>query len=152
MLRPVTRRARADHPGSGANDEGSVSIFFVVAAVALIVAIGLGVDGGGKIRALQRADAVAAEAARTGGQAIQAGTAVRGQGIQADVVAAKSAAQTYLDSAGIPGVVTVTDGTTLRVQTTTTYTPTFLSIVGVGPQPVTGQAQVRLVRSLDGER
>ena len=41
-------------------DEGSMTLFVVVIAVGLLIAAGLVVDGGGKVRALQRADAVAA--------------------------------------------------------------------------------------------
>ena len=68
MLSPLRSRLRDD-------DRGSLSLFVVVVFVALLVTIGLVVDGGGKIRALQRADAVAAQAARAGGQAIVASTA-----------------------------------------------------------------------------
>ncbi|MDP9241277.1 MAG: pilus assembly protein TadG-related protein, partial [Actinomycetota bacterium] len=64
------------------HDRGSVSVFFVVAAIAMLTMLGLVVDGGGKIRAIQRADAAAAEAARQGGQAIVAAPAVQGQGVQ----------------------------------------------------------------------
>lgn len=133
------------------DERGSVSLFFVVAAMAMLLAVGLVVDGGGKIRALQEAEAIAAEAARQGGQAILAAPAVRGQGAVVDTSAAAAAAQHYLSSAGVQGSVSVVGGARLEVNTTTTYTPTFLSIAGVGPMSVHGHAEVRLVRGLDGE-
>lgn len=117
-----------------------------------MLTIGLVVDGGGKIRALQRADAAAAEAARQGGQAIAAGPAVRGQGVQVQAALARSAAQAYLSSAGVSGSVTVAGGTRLKVTTTTTYKPVFLSMIGIGPMTTTGHGEVRLIRGLGTER
>jgi hypothetical protein len=128
-----------------------VSLFFAVAAVGMLVVIGLVVDGGGKVRALQEADAVAAEAARHGGQAVQAGTAIRGQDTVVDPPLAIAAAERYLAAAGVSGSVDIVAGTRLRVTTTTTYTPVFLHVIGIGSMTVTGDAQVRLVRGLDGE-
>jgi Flp pilus assembly protein TadG len=132
-------------------ERGSLSLFFVVAALALLVTVGLVVDGGGKIRALQRADAVAAEAARAGGQAIVESRAVRGQGAVTDPAQARAAVGDYLAAAGVTGTVTVLDGTRLRVQTSVGYDPVFLDLVGVGTQTATGAAEVRLVQVLDGE-
>jgi Flp pilus assembly protein TadG len=144
MLSPLRSRLRDD-------DRGSLSLFVVVVFVALLVTIGLVVDGGGKIRALQRADAVAAQAARAGGQAIVASTAVRGRGAVTDPAQARIAAQNYLSSADVPGTVTVINGTELRVTTSITYDPVFLSIIGVGTQTSTGEAEVRLAQVLNGE-
>jgi uncharacterized protein YbjT (DUF2867 family) len=131
-------------------DQGSVSVFFVVAAIGMLVTVGLVVDGGGKIRALQRADAAAAEAARQGGQAIVAAPAVQGQGVEVDANEARAAAQAYLTNAGVAGTVTIANGTRLEVSTTTTYTPVFLGLVGVGPITTAGHASVRLARGPNG--
>jgi hypothetical protein len=128
-----------------------VSLFVAVAAVGMLVVVGLVVDGGGKVRALQEADAVAGEAARHGGQAIVAGPAIRGQDPVVDTPAAIAAAEQYLAAAGVPGSVDVVGGTRLRVTTTTSYTPVFMSVIGVGPMRVAGEGEVRLVRGLDGE-
>lgn len=129
-------------------DRGSVSVFFVVAAIAMIALVGLVVDGGGKIRTLQRANAAAAEAARQGGQAIVGPAAVQGDGVQVDAVAAGAAARAYLAQAGVEGTVTVAQGTRLEVTTDMTYTPVFLS--WIGPMPVKGHATVRLARGPNG--
>lgn len=150
MTRLALDRLRRQHASDG--DRGSITLFVVVIALGLFVAVGLVVDGGGKVRALQRADDVAAEAARAGGQAIQAGVAIRGEGAEASADEAQAAARAYLSSAGVAGSVTVTGATRLTVDTSTTYTPVFLDMIGIGTQTTTGHAEVRLVRALGGEQ
>lgn len=143
-MRSKTIRTRAKR------DRGSVSLFAVVATVALIVIIGLVVDGGGKIQAQQRAQEAAREAARAGGQAIQAAAAVRGQGATVDNGAARSAAESYLTLANVAGTVSIQGGTTIVVDSTESYTPIFLSIIGIGPQSVRGHSEARIVRAVGG--
>ena len=126
-----------------------MSLFVVVIAVAMMLMIGLIVDGGRKVRAIQRADAVAAEAARAGGQAIVAGPAIRGEGVRADTAPARRAAEAYLTSAGVSGTVTVAGGQ-LTVTTSVGYKPVFLGLIGVGSLTGDGHSTVRLVRGLDG--
>lgn len=145
--RPDARAARARR-----GDRGSISPFAIVVAFALILVVGLVVDGGGKIRALQRADAVAAEAARAGGQAVAASPVIRGQSPQVQSGAARAAARAHLAAAQIPGSVTVVGGTRLQVSTSTSYQPVFLTMIGVGRLSATGYAEVRLVRGLNGEQ
>lgn len=141
----MTRRA-----GDPDRERGSISLFAVVTAVAMLVVIGLVVDGGGTLHARQHAQAVAREAARAGGQAVTAAVAVRGDGAAADPYAARAAAQAYLDASGLTGTVTVTGGNRLRVEATATYEPVFLGIVGAGTQTVTAHAEARLVRAVGG--
>ncbi len=158
--RPAARRTRRSagvrpggiRPRRVGGDRGSISLFFVVTTVGLLIAVGLVVDGSGKVRALQRAHDVAAEAARTGGEAVLAGPAIRGQNVQVDASAARSAAAGYLAAAHVAGTVTITGGTRLEVTATTSYTPTFLSMIGIGTLTTTGHAEVRLVRGLNGEQ
>lgn len=131
-------------------ERGSISLFAAVAALAVFLVIGLVVDGGAKIHALQHAHAVAREAARAGGQAVTGPQVVLGQDAAVDPYAARAAAQAYLSAAGLPGTVTVTGGTRLHVQTTATYDPVFLSMIGIGTQQVSGSAEARLVRAIGG--
>jgi Flp pilus assembly protein TadG len=131
-------------------DRGSVSLFAVVVTIGLIVVIGLVVDGGGKIHAQQRAQAAAREAARAGGQAIVPGTAIRGLGAVVDTGPARVAAQNYLTAADVAGSVSIQGGDRIVVRTSETYQPTFLSIVGVGTQTVTGSAEAQIMRTLNG--
>lgn len=136
--------------GRRRDERGSISLFLVVGVIALMVAIGLVVDGGGKIRALQRAEGLAAQAARAGGQAINEGQAVRGAGVSVNGPIARAAAQDYLAQAGAEGTVTIVNGARLRVVVTTRYQPIFLGMAGMGEQMnTTGTAEVRLVRGID---
>ena len=133
----------------GKREDGSVTLFVLIAALALFLIAGLVVDGGGKIRAAQRARAVAEEAARAGGQAVVSSSAIRGKCLAADPRRAAAAAQSYLAKRGVSGSVQVVDsGRTLVVDVTTQHRPVFLAVVGVSSMPVHGQARARLVRGV----
>jgi len=136
----------------GDRERGSVSLFFVMVTLALLVIIGLVVDGGAQIRNRQRADTSAQEAARAAGQAVNPAAAINGDGAQLQLGTAQAAAQQYLTSAGVQGNVTTTGGTTVHVHTTTTYSPAFLGVIGVGSLSASADADVRVVRQLGGER
>lgn len=132
------------------DDRGSTSLFFITIAIALFLMVGLVVDGGGKVRSLQRANAVADQAARAGGQAIIGPQAIRGDGAKLDTGSAKSAAQSYLGRSGVSGSVAIVNGTRLRVTATNRYDPVFLSLIGIGTMTSSGSAEVRLVEGIDG--
>lgn len=129
------------------DDRGSVSLFAVVATIGALLILGLIVDGGARIQAIQRADGVAREAARQAGQALQAGPAIRGQATLGDTAAGAAAARRYLAAAGVRGSVSVR-GTTINVDTQLSYTPIILSMVG--PLGVNGHAETRIVRVFEG--
>ena len=95
---------------AGHQESGSATLFLVISVVGLFALIGLVVDGGAKVRAVQRADNLAAEAGRAGGQAIDVPAAVIGNGPTLNVRAAAAAAQTYLKLHGVAGTVSITDG------------------------------------------
>lgn len=133
-------------------DTGSASIMLVTLAVALLAVVGLVVDGGGKARALTRADDIAAGAARAGGQSVSVSNYYATGTVKVDPVKARAAAQAYLAGAGVAGSATVGDaGSTLTVTTHASYEPVFLSIVGIGSMGVTGKATVDLVTVKSGE-
>ncbi|MFB8759346.1 TadE/TadG family type IV pilus assembly protein [Streptomyces nigra] len=139
------RRWRVDP----ADDAGGVTVFVAVCVLALIGIIGVAVDGGGKMRATQRADHIAGEAARAGGQAIDPAEAIRGNAIVVDPKDATAAAQAYLRSAGATGTVSVLgDGTTLSVLVTGSYDTTFLAALGIDSLPVTGHGQASLLHGV----
>lgn len=129
------------------NERGSVSLFAVVATIGAFLILGLVVDGGARIQALQRADGAAREAARQAGQAVQAAPAIRGQAVLADTAVGAAAARRYLAAAGVNGTVSVR-GTTIAVDTQMSYSPIFLA--GLGPLGVRGHAEARIVRVVDG--
>ncbi|MGI5397091.1 pilus assembly protein TadG-related protein [Streptomyces sp. CA-251251] len=131
------------------DDHGGVTVFVAVCVVALIGIIGVAVDGGGKMRATERADHVAGEAARAGGQAIDPTAAISGESVIVKPQDAIAAAQTYLRSVGATGTVSVSaDGKTLTVHTTGTYAAKFLPVVGIGSMPVTGHGSATLLHGV----
>ncbi|MGW1894134.1 pilus assembly protein TadG-related protein [Streptomyces sp. NPDC002004] len=135
--------------GSRLDDRGGVTVFVAVCVVALIGIIGVAVDGGGKLRATERADYVADEAARAGGQAINPAQAVTGKAIVVDPQDAQAAAQAYLRSAGATGTVGVSgDGKTLTVTVTGSYSTKFLPVVGIGSLSVTGHGKATLLHGV----
>jgi Flp pilus assembly protein TadG len=145
--RPLQVRA-AD--GSG-GENGSVSLLLVVAVLAMLIAVGLVVDGGQKLRATQRADNAAAEAARAAVLTVQPGATVRGLTPRVDTAAAIRAAQDYLTAAGVTGSTHVTAGR-VTVTTSVSFLPSVLSLIGLGQQIVTGQATARLARGVSTEQ
>jgi hypothetical protein len=131
------------------DDRGGVTVFVAVCVVALIGIIGVAVDGGGTMRATERADFLAGEAARAGGQAIDPAQAVTGNAIVVNPQDAQAAAQAYLHSAGATGTVSVSgDGKTLTVTLTGSYATKFLPVVGIGSLSVTGHGTAILLHGV----
>lgn len=140
MIRRLVHRLGPDR------ERGSLSLFFVVVVTASFVMIGLAVDGGHKAQATQRAVAIADEAARAGGNALDAAAASQSGAAQVDPTAAITAAQAYLSAAGVNGAVTVEDGgQTLVVETTFQVQTIFLSMIGIDVMTVTGVGSADLV-------
>ncbi|GLH99794.1 pilus assembly protein TadG-related protein [Phytohabitans aurantiacus] len=129
-------------------DEGRISLLVIVLTFAVLAMIGLSVDGGGKVRALRRADNLAAEAARAAGQAVQGSEAIPGGDKLVDPGPAVAAAQIYLAAAGETGAVVVSqDRMQITVTVTITYTTVFLGLVGLDTLPATRQATAVLVET-----
>ncbi|MFD6608642.1 TadE/TadG family type IV pilus assembly protein [Micromonospora chalcea] len=128
-------------------DDGRVTVWFAVLVPAFLALIGLVVDGGAKVRAYQRADNIAAEAARAGGQAIKAGQAIDGGNKEIEPSVAADAVQAYLDDLdGVTGSVTVDGAQQLTVTVTVTYNPILLDLFAGGAgTTVTGRATATLV-------
>ncbi len=128
------------------DDRGGVTVFVALCVLGLIGIIGLAVDGGTKLRATERADYIAGEAARAGGQAIDPADAITGRAIALDPQDAAAAAQSYLRSAGVTGTITVSgDGKTLTVVVHDAFDTTFLPVVGIGSLSVTGHGKATLL-------
>lgn len=133
---------------SSHDDRGSVSLWLVMSTFVMMLLVGLAVDLGGQVHAKQRAHDIAAQAARTGGQEIQAAPAIEGRHLSVEANAARSAARSYLDAAGVNGLVAVSNGDTITVTVTDSYKPIFLGFLG--DLNVTGEATARIVRSIGG--
>lgn len=145
MPQPEPARSRQRLRG----DEGGIAVYTAIVTVALLGIIGLAIDGGGKLRAIERADAVAMEAARAAGQAIDPASAVTGEGIRVDPGAAQAAAYAYLARAGTQGSVGLSaDGTRLTVTVSDAYDTKFLSVVGIGSMSVAGHGSARLLHGV----
>ena len=99
------RRGRDNGSGGrGEGDAGMVTVFTALASLALLLMVGLVVDGGDRMRSVGRADRVAGEAARA---AVEA-TDTRGPTLALDRPTAVAAGSSYLRAAGVAGTVTVT--------------------------------------------
>jgi Flp pilus assembly protein TadG len=98
-MRAHLRRGWTEQDG----ERGSVSLWMVTAAMAMIILTGLAVDLGGQVLSRQHVVNVAAQAARAGGQQLQASRAIRGQGVRTDPALAAAAARSYLAASDVGG-------------------------------------------------
>ncbi|MBT2439957.1 hypothetical protein J7E93_07445 [Streptomyces sp. ISL-36] len=128
-----------------------MSTYFALSTLAILMVMGLLVDGGGALNAANRATSLAQEAARTAGQQIDPAQAIEGTAITIDPDAAVGAAQDYLAAAGVQGNVTITDGgQSLTVTVNDTYDTFFAQFVGKGTIHVTGTATAHLQTQAGG--
>ncbi|MEU8253126.1 pilus assembly protein TadG-related protein [Micromonospora inaquosa] len=135
---------------SRAGEHGRVSIFLAVTMVGVLAIIGLSFDGAGQLRTLQRAQNLAAEAARAGGQAIDRATAIEGGPKRIDEPQARAAVAYYLAAVGTAGHTVnfpEVDGETLiRVTVSITYHRSMLGpFVQDKTVTVTGEATARAI-------
>ena len=142
----TTRLRRQQQPHA---EHGAIGVFLAVLVPGLLLIIGLAVDGGAKVAATQRANAIADEAARAGGQALDVSAALAGQ-VRVDPASAVAAAQDYLHRNGVQGAVTVVDGDTLTVSTTITEPTTFLGLIGIQTMTVEGSGTADLITDQSG--
>jgi Flp pilus assembly protein TadG len=118
----------------------------LVFVAAMFMMIGLAVDGGGRMHAEERADDIAAEAARAGGQSLDLSKAIAGSEDIIDRATAVAAANAYLAGAGVRGHAAVGgSGRTITVTVTIPYRPVILGIIGLGPWTETGTATAQLL-------
>ncbi len=132
------------------DERGSISIWLATSSFVMMMLVGLAVDLGGQVHAQQRAHDIAAQAARAGGQRVEAAPAIEGRFVSVDTAAARSAAKAFLAAAGFEGTVVITGGDTITVTAKDAYSPKFLGIIGIGDLDVTSEASARVVRTLGG--
>jgi Flp pilus assembly protein TadG len=130
-----------------AHDGGSISLTLVVMVSALLVSVGLVVDGGAKLRAVQQATAVAGEAARAAAQQVNVAGVQTGGTARLDAAAARRAARATLADADVDvdveGSVTVSPGQ-VSVTATVIRPTIFLSLLGVSSVTGSGSATADL--------
>jgi Flp pilus assembly protein TadG len=125
------------------DDRGSASLMFAVMGIALLLAIGLVVDGGAKIRAVQSASSAAAEAARAGAQQVDVAAVQTAAGIVLQPQRAQRAAEATLAASGATGWVRA-DRTEVQVRATVSSRTVFLGLVGIDEVQGSGEATARL--------
>ncbi|MER7690497.1 MULTISPECIES: pilus assembly protein TadG-related protein [unclassified Streptomyces] len=131
------------------DDRGSLSLWWILMVIPLLIMLGITYDLGGKLRDIEHADAIAAEAARAGAQAIDPAQAVPGDAVVLDPAKAAAEARRYLTAAGVDGTVTVDgNGTTITVDVTTRRPTVFLQVIGQPSLDVEGHASAELLHGV----
>ena len=95
-------------------DAGSVTVFVAALLPALLLVLALVVDGTDQLRVQSRADAIAAEAARAAGTAVN----TRGPNIEIEPAAARQAGERYLAASGHTGTIFLSPGGTVQATAT----------------------------------
>lgn len=108
-----------------------------LASLAALIAVGIGVDFSGQVRAEQALRDTASQCARVGaGQISVGGLPGAGQSMPS--------AQTCLAHMGLEGVV-VADGGSIAVIIRGTYTTTILGIIGIKQLPLKAEASATIL-------
>ncbi len=141
----VTPVGGGDRHGPRSREAGGITLIFAVVTVALIAMVGLVFDGRAQMTAQQRADAVAAEAARAAGQEIDGSVVAGAAGLHR--ARAVAAARAHLAAAGVRGTVSVS-GTRIVVRTDATEPAAILPIIGITTLEATGEATVEIATGL----
>ena len=152
MRAPLARLAGALnqlHGDDRRDERGSISVWMVASAIALVGIAGIGTDLPGQVHTKQHAQDVAAQAARVGAEQV-GGDVVTGTQASVNFVAARNAAKESLQAAGLDGSVSIVNGTTIEVTTSETYDTTFLGLLGISHLKVTGDASAQLIRTEGG--
>lgn len=137
-----TIRARLEQLREG-REQGSLSVFVIGAVVFLVVLAGLVVDSNGKYQASQEAYMAASSAARAGTNALSGQAVVDGT-LALNGSQARTAAQNYLNAAGVTGTVTVI-GDTITVTVDDEYRTKYLSLIAINSLPVKATASARII-------
>jgi len=123
-------------------------VFVVGMAFALMLVIGLTIDGGRALAGRQRAVDEAQEAARTGAQALSP-PGLYTTANTLDSSRAYAAAQRYISATGDSADVTIA-GDQVHVVVHTTVTTQILSMIGLDNFPMTGAATAKAERPPGG--
>jgi Flp pilus assembly protein TadG len=129
-------------------DEGVVTAFVVIFAVALVFVSGLVLDGGRVLASKREANNLAESAARAGAQAISDDAVRSGNAVILDGPAAESAACAFLGRAGQPcggGTFVRTDGNEVTV---TVRNSVNLLLLPVGTQTFSVDRSACVVRGI----
>ena len=124
------------------DDRGqSVSVFVLLASVALVLVVGLVVDGGQKVAAARACSAAAASAARAATDASSSSRIAGTTGVSEALLAANTSLAGEPD---VVGHVEVLAGGRVRVETSSTKPTAFLSLIGITEVSAHGSAEAEL--------
>jgi len=132
----------------GGGDDGVVTAFVVIFAVALVFVCGLVLDGGRILASKREANNLAESAARAGAQAISDDAVRSGSAVILNGPAAETAACAFLGRAGQPcggGTFVSTDGNEVTVTVRSSVRPLLLP---VGAQTFTVDRSACVVRGI----
>ena len=127
-----------------------LTLFTCLLTVAMLILIGLVVDGGYVLAARRRAIDEANGAARAGAEALAPSSYRTSGSLDLDPAAADAAAQSYLAAAGHSGIVTV-NGNDVTVTLNFDQPMSLLRIIGIDAVNVSGRGQAHSVRGIDTE-
>ena len=130
-------------------DGGQVTAFVVVMAAALVLMIGLVLDGGLTLAARERALGEAQEAARAGAQAVNLAVYRQDGDLVLNPAQADADADAYLASIGATGTATATDGL-VTVTVIIVQPMQILSAAGLHAETVHATATAVPVRGING--
>lgn len=125
------------------NEQGSITPMFVVIVPALVLIVGLVVDGAGKVQANDRAQMIASGASRSAANALS-GQVVLDGGLVLDTPRARQAALDYISAAGMTGTVNV-NGDQIVVTVQTDYATKFVSAIGITTLPAEATATAQII-------
>ena len=135
-------------PQRWSGERGSITTFVVLLVVPMLMMAGLAFDGGRILTGRREAFDIAQNAALAGAQAID-GAAIRQGEVSVNAALVHANAAQYLSDRGFTGTVSVT-AAEVSVEVTQQVDMWLLSLIGVGPKTVVGEATSRLVRGVEG--
>lgn len=129
------------------DERGALAVWASIVLVAFVLVLGVGVDFAGHARAEQEARAVAAEAARAGGQhlLVSDGTVPGASSFRAE-----AAARDYAAASSFTATVSVGSGA-ITVEVTGSHRTAFLGIIGIDTLPVRGSGSATVAHVVAGE-
>lgn len=123
-------------------ERGSMTPGVVVLSTGILLIIGLVVDGGRGLNAIDQAGDIAAQAAHAAGQELDLDGLSQGS-VSLDSAQAVNVAQNIIAAGGATGTVNVI-GDRIVIETTVTKPATFLNLIGITQVHGSGSAEVRL--------
>ncbi|OZM77260.1 pilus assembly protein TadG-related protein [Pseudonocardia sp. MH-G8] len=134
---------------NGERGGGSVSVPMAISVLAMLLVVGLAIDGVRAAQGVAQADALAEEAARAAGQDLDPRALIHGVAA-VDAAAAAESARRYLLAAGVDGEVIIAAPDRIRVEVAVRRPTVLLGLAGQDELTSRGSAEAVLVPVLPG--